>query len=200
MLDHLSNGRFILGLGRGLGRVEFEGLGVDMNASRELFVESAEMILDGLERGYCEYDGQVHQAGRGATSARARSRASAAAPTPRRCRPSRAAIMARLGLGLLIIPQKPWDVVADGAARPTASIYQQVNGAEAPPPIVAGWTFCDEDAGRAEEMARKYIGGYWQTVIEHYEIVGDHLTKTKGYESLRRACRRSRARPAAPTR
>ena len=28
MLDHMSNGRLILGLGRGLGRVEFEGFGV----------------------------------------------------------------------------------------------------------------------------------------------------------------------------
>ena len=35
MLDHMSNGRVILGLGRGLGRVEFEGFGVDMSDSRE---------------------------------------------------------------------------------------------------------------------------------------------------------------------
>ena len=58
MLDNLSNGRLILGLGRGLGRVEFEGYGVDMNISREYFVEAAQMILEGLERGYCEYDGK----------------------------------------------------------------------------------------------------------------------------------------------
>ena len=36
MLDNLSNGRVILGLGRGLGRVEFEGFGVDMNTSRDM--------------------------------------------------------------------------------------------------------------------------------------------------------------------
>ena len=35
-------------------------------------------------------------------------------------------------------------------------------------------------------MARRYIGGYWQTVVEHYEIIGDHLTTTKGYESYGR--------------
>ena len=63
MLDNLSNGRLILGLGRGLGRVEFEGYGVDMNTSREFFVEAAQMILQGLERGYCEFDGTVRQAG-----------------------------------------------------------------------------------------------------------------------------------------
>src|SRR4249920_1491392 len=33
MLDSMSNGRLILGLGRGLGRVEFEGYGADMNVS-----------------------------------------------------------------------------------------------------------------------------------------------------------------------
>jgi len=46
--------------------------------------------------------------------------------------------------------------------------------------------FCDEDAGRAEEKARQYIGGYWHTVLKHYELRGDHLAKTKGYESYAR--------------
>ena len=32
-------------------------------------------------------------------------------------------------------------------------------------------------------MAREYIGGYWNTVLKHYELVGDHLTRTKGYEN-----------------
>src|SRR6516225_12253847 len=59
VLDHVSNGRFVLGLGRGLGRVEFDGFGVSMDSSRERFTESAEMILTGLERGYCEYDGKL---------------------------------------------------------------------------------------------------------------------------------------------
>src|SRR5260221_12671391 len=34
-------------------------------------------------------------------------------------------------------------------------------------------------------MALKYIGGYWPTVAKHYEIVGDHLTKLRGYESYK---------------
>ena len=63
VLDHVSNGRFILGLGRGLGRVEFEGFGVDMTESRDRFAESAEMILTGLETGYLRVRRQVHQAG-----------------------------------------------------------------------------------------------------------------------------------------
>src|SRR5262249_36003146 len=57
MLDHISDGRLILGLGRGAGKVEFDGLSLPMNESRQRFVEAAEMMLRGLENGYCEYDG-----------------------------------------------------------------------------------------------------------------------------------------------
>ncbi|MEM7255127.1 MAG: LLM class flavin-dependent oxidoreductase, partial [Pseudomonadota bacterium] len=57
MLDNMSDGRMVLGIGRGLGRVEFDGFRVDMNTSRQRFVEYADMLLEGLENGHCEYDG-----------------------------------------------------------------------------------------------------------------------------------------------
>jgi hypothetical protein len=62
------------------------------------------------------------------------------------------------------------------------TIYRQVNGVDAPPPVSAGWTFCDRDPERARDMARRYIGGYYQTVLDHYQFQGDHLAHTKGYE------------------
>ncbi len=64
MLDHLSGGRLILGLGRGAGRTEFEGFGVDMGESRERFVEAATIVLEGLEQGYCEFSGKHYQQSR----------------------------------------------------------------------------------------------------------------------------------------
>src|SRR5229473_5132518 len=54
VLDHLSNGRFILGIGRGLARIEYEGFRLDQNEGRALFVEYAELILNALEKGYME--------------------------------------------------------------------------------------------------------------------------------------------------
>src|SRR5882672_9526074 len=57
MLDNISDGRLILGLGRGAGKVEFDGFRLPMDESRQRFVESAEMLLKGLESGWCEYDG-----------------------------------------------------------------------------------------------------------------------------------------------
>jgi alkanesulfonate monooxygenase SsuD/methylene tetrahydromethanopterin reductase-like flavin-dependent oxidoreductase (luciferase family) len=87
--------------------------------------------------------------------------------------------MARLGVGILIIPQKPWHEVAKELDT-YRTVYRQVNGVDAPPPISAGWTFCDPSPERARDMARRYIGGYYQTVLDHYQFAGDHLSRTKG--------------------
>jgi alkanesulfonate monooxygenase SsuD/methylene tetrahydromethanopterin reductase-like flavin-dependent oxidoreductase (luciferase family) len=183
MLDHMSNGRVILGVGRGLGRVEFDGFGVDQEESRQLFVESAQVIFQGLEKGFVELDGklvkQVRRELRPRPFKSFRGRSYAAAISPESSR-----IMAELGLGLLIIPQKPWPlVVTDLDAYRT--VYREANGVEAPPPIVGGWTYCDDNPARAEELARRYIGNYWTSVVSHYELVGDHLTKMKGYEAYK---------------
>jgi alkanesulfonate monooxygenase SsuD/methylene tetrahydromethanopterin reductase-like flavin-dependent oxidoreductase (luciferase family) len=180
MLDALSGGRLILGLGRGAGKVEFDGFRLSMDESRPRFVESAQMLLRGLETGHCEHDGRFVQQPRAAIRPAPfrtfRGRTYAAAVSPESAR-----VMAELGVGILIIPQKPWHEVARelDAYR---TIFREVNGAEAPPPIAAGWTFCDEDPDRARELAHRYIGGYFQTVLDHYRFADDHLAKTKGYE------------------
>lgn len=181
MLDNMSNGRVILGIGRGLGRVEFEGFGRDMNSAREYFTESAEMILEGLETGFCEYQGkhirQVRRELRPRPFKSFRGRTYAAAVSPESSQ-----IMAQLGVGILVIPQKPWEHV-DKELASYRETFRNVNGFDAPPPILAGWTYCDQSADRAEEMAVKYIGGYYHSVIQHYEMAGDHLKQTKGYEA-----------------
>ena len=180
MLDTISNGRLILGLGRGAGKVEFDGFRLPMDESRQRFIESAEMLLTGLERGWCEYAGtyvkQPRADIRPAPFKSFRGRTYAAAVSP-----ESAPIMAKLGVGMLIIPQKPWKEVATelDAYRTT---YREVNGTEAPPPIAAGWTFCDDNAERAREMAHRYIGGYFESVLAHYNFASDHLARTKGYE------------------
>ena len=66
MLDNLSDGRVVVGVGRGLARVEYAGFRLDMNESRRRFNESAEMLVQALEEGYAEFDGElVHPAPRG---------------------------------------------------------------------------------------------------------------------------------------
>ena len=180
MLDNLSGGRMIFGMGRGLGKIEYEGFRLEMGESRERFVEYAQAILDGLEQGYVEYEGKFYQQPKRDIRPRPfksfRGRTYAAAVSPESMR-----IMAELGVGILIIPQKPWEEVAK-ELKAYHEIYRQVNHEEAPPPIAAGWTFCDESEERAYEMARKYIGAYWDSVMEHYEFRDDHFKNYKGYE------------------
>jgi len=183
LIDHLSEGRFIFGFGRGLGRVEFEGFRVPMENSRGLFNESAQMILAGLESGTCEFDGEFVQQPR--RDLRPRPWKSFvgrtyAAGTSAESMP----IIARLGVGILIIPQKPWDAVAAELAE-YREVYRASQGEEPPATTCAGWVFCDEDGARAEEMARQYIGGYYNSVVQHYELQGSHLAGTRGYESYR---------------
>jgi alkanesulfonate monooxygenase SsuD/methylene tetrahydromethanopterin reductase-like flavin-dependent oxidoreductase (luciferase family) len=180
MLDNISGGRVILGLGRGAGRVEFDGFRLSMEESRPRFVESAEMLLRGLETGYCEYDGafvkQPRAAIRPAPFQTFRGRTYAAAVSP-----ESAPVMASLGVGLLIIPQKPWSEVAR-ELETYREVYRTVNAAEAPAPICAGWTFCDRDPERARAEARRWIGGYFETVLEHYHFERPDLGQTRGYE------------------
>ena len=123
-----------------------------MGDSRELFVEYGEALLKGLETGVMEYEGKhVKQ-----PPTAIRPRPFKTLPRPHLCggrrrRESRA-IMARLGVGLLIIPQKPWREV-EKELREYRTLYREMNGTDAPPPVSAGWVFVDESAERAREMA-----------------------------------------------
>lgn len=180
VLDALSNGRFIFGMGRGLGRIEFDGFNIPMAESRERFVEAAQMILQGLNTGYIEFDGKYYQQPkrelRPAPTRGFEDRVYAAAVSPESVE-----IMARLGAGILINPQKEWWEVGEDLAL-YRSQFRDIVGHDAPPPIVAGWVCCHEDEETAREMAENYIAKYYESVLVHYELAGRHFDETKGYE------------------
>ena len=180
VLDNLSQGRLVLGMGRGAGRVEFDGFRQDMEDSRPRFVESAQMVLEGLEQGYCEFEGdfvkQPRVDIRPTPYATFKGRTYAAAVSPESVE-----IMARLGIGLLVIPQKPWDTVQE-EIEGYKKVYRDINKEDPPAPVIAGWVACDPSLDRARQLAEQYIGGYWQTVLDHYRFHEDHLKGQKGYE------------------
>ena len=180
MLDHLSGGRAVVGVGRGLARVEFEGFKLDMTESRTRFAESTRLLVDALENGVAEFDGELIKQPRVDVRPKPfksfQGRTYAAAVSP-----ESSLALAQLGLGMLIIPQKPWSEV-EAELKAYREIFQEINGAPAPPPIVVGFTFCHEDEDRALEMAKEYIGNYWESIMDHYEFHSDHLKTTKGYE------------------
>lgn len=182
LLDHLSGGRMLLGLGRGLARVEYDGFRIDQNEGRQRFLEYAELVLSALENGYIEGGETIKQPRRDIRPYPLRSfrgRTYAAAVSPESM-----SIMAKLGVNLLVIPQKPWDVVQKDF-EVYRQVYREVHRIEAPPPLCAGFFFVDENADRAEEMAYTYIGGYYRTAMRHYEMTADHFGTKKGYEFYR---------------
>ena len=181
VLDHVSNGRSILGVGRGLGRIEFEGFRVNMGESRERFVEYTEALIQGLETGQIEYDGKFYKQPKIAVrpfpfaSFKGRFYASAVSPESSR-------IMARLGIGIMIIAQKPWDKTLEELEN-YREIYREMNnGEEAPQPLMVVFNCCHEDESIAQEMHVKYTRRYSLSALHHYEFANEGLADIKGYE------------------
>ncbi len=180
LLDHVSDGRYILGMGRGLARREFEGLRIDQNEGRQRFDEYAQLVLDALETGFMEGGATVKQPRREIRprpfkSFKGRSFAAAASADS-------VPVVAKLGLGMLVIIQKSWKLVTADMERYHA-LWKEFHPNEAPPkPFCSGFTFVDESADRAEELARKYLALNYRTALEHYEMLGKHFGELKGYE------------------
>jgi alkanesulfonate monooxygenase SsuD/methylene tetrahydromethanopterin reductase-like flavin-dependent oxidoreductase (luciferase family) len=60
MLDILSGGRAVFGMGRGLSRIEYAPFRIPMSESRARFDEAAAMIAAALETGWIEGDGPYY--------------------------------------------------------------------------------------------------------------------------------------------
>src|SRR5262245_51068978 len=137
VLDNLSNGRVMLGIGRGLGRIEFSGFCAAMSESRARFTEYAQAIMQGLETGHIErareYYKQPRIAIRRAPLRSFRDRTYAASVSPQSLE-----ILCRLGLGLLIIAQRPWETT-EAELRDYRVRFFAVNGRSAPKPIIASF-------------------------------------------------------------
>src|SRR4051794_286139 len=181
LLDHLSDGRVLFGMGRGLARREYAGFGISMDESRDRFDESARMVLDALATGYIEGDGPYFPQPR--TPIR---------PAPERSfdgrvycvamSPDSVLAAADLGARMVSFSQRPW-VDQAVAINTYKERFAAEHGRDAGPPVIRDFVFCDRDLARAEDMAQKYIAGYLASVMEHYELESDHLKNAKGYES-----------------
>ena len=181
-LDHYCDGRLTVGFGRGAGRTEFELLGVDMGESRERFMEATALIAESLEKGYAEYDGELfHQPRMPIRPAPHNSfvgRLYAGVASP-----GSIARMAEPGLGILIVPQRPWEDIREELAEYRA-LFRKFHGRDAPPAIGVAWVHCDENEARGRAAAEKWMTRYWRTVLAHYEYgKPERFEGVKGYEN-----------------
>src|SRR5439155_17470592 len=91
-------------------------------------------------------------------------------------------IMAKLGVGLFVTPQKPWEAVKKDF-EVYHNAWRQYHGATpAPKPLSGGFVFVDENKDRAEEMAMKWLSAQYKTVIKHYEMTSEQFGKQRSYE------------------
>ena len=179
VLDHLSRGRAMFGIGRGLAKREYDRFGVDMNEARDRFDESAEFILRGLETGIAESDGryypQAHAEIRPRPYASFKDRFYCVAMSS-----DSVPVCARLGARMMSFAQKPWEDMVPHFQR-YRDLFREHHGVAAPPPVCVDFLACDESAERAEALARDHMAKYYVTVMEHYEMAGAHFRNMKGY-------------------
>jgi alkanesulfonate monooxygenase SsuD/methylene tetrahydromethanopterin reductase-like flavin-dependent oxidoreductase (luciferase family) len=181
LLDHLSGGRAVLGLGRGLARREYAGFGIDMNESRERFDEASRMILEALDTGFIEGDGPFYPQAR--TEIRPRPRAGFRDRLYCVGMSSESVEQAALlGGRLTVFSQQLWEDFATGSLRAYRESFRKHHGREPLPPLTGDLMFCHADPKQAESLAMEYMPNYFRTIIQHYEIMGDHFKDVKGYD------------------
>ena len=183
MLDHQSRGRAVLGLGRGLARREFTAFGIDMEETRARFDEAARMIISAVETGFIEGDGPYYPQER--TEIR---------PRPLRSFKDRLYMIgnslpsveqaAILGARVAVFSQgTAWQEWADKNLTRYRELFNEHHGHDGPAPLIVDALFCDPSESRANLKATEFLTEYNGELRWHYELDGDHLAKTKGYES-----------------
>jgi alkanesulfonate monooxygenase SsuD/methylene tetrahydromethanopterin reductase-like flavin-dependent oxidoreductase (luciferase family) len=176
----MSGGRAILGMGRGLGRVEFNGLRVPMGESRRRFTEYSEAILEALETGFIEHDGELYKQPRTPIRPRPlgsfKGRTFASAVSPQSIE-----LMARLGVGIMVIAQKPWET-AEAELAAYRERYLELNGFEAPKPILVVVAGVHRDQKEAQRIRDVYLQRFARSTVQHYEFDNVGFADIEGYE------------------
>ncbi len=180
MVDHVSDGRLVVGLGRGLARMEYERFGIPMEEARDRFNEAAPMIVAGMETGIVEGHGKFYPQPR----AEIRPKPSRSFKDRFYCvsvSPDSIDVAVDLGAGMTTFIQKPAELHAPEIERYKKSFAARW-GRPAPTPILTDFVYCAPTRAAAEEGANRYISQYFLSLFKHYDFGGTHFAETKGYQ------------------
>lgn len=180
MLDHLSSGRARFGMGRGLSRKEFEAFdGIEMGQSRARFDESSLMIVEALETGFIEGDGPLYPQVRKEIRPRPlesfKDRTYAVANSPDSIEACAAA-----GAAMIMFAESNWEKRLPSIEH-YRSTFHDTHGRVAPPTMTADFTYCHPDEATAKEVGEEALANYLASLLEHYELSGEHLEELEGY-------------------
>ena len=181
MLDHLSEGRLILGMGRGAARREFKGFRVDLADSREMFDEAALIIMDGLETGYVEADTKWYKQPRVEVRPRpenwSRDRCVMVSMSP-----SSAEVAAQYGLKALRFSQGDWSKALP-EIQTYRSTFKELHGRTCPPFIISDFMVCFDSEKEVIEYTDKYFAAQFYQVSMHYEFGSEHFKNLPSYST-----------------
>ena len=186
LLDNVAKGRLRFGVGRGLSRREYAPFrGVEMDESRGRFDEGTAMVVEALRTGFIEGNGPYFPQPR--TEIR---------PRPERPFDDRfytvassddsVEAAARFAGRMTMFADRSWQHRLPSIERYRA-LYQEQHGRPAPPVMTADFCYCAPDAKQAAEGAHRYMGTYLASLLEHYEVMGDHFAVTEGYDAYAKA-------------
>lgn len=179
MLDVLSHGRCIFGFGRGAATVEYNGFRVPMDEARPRFVEAAKIVVGLLTHDRFAYDGEFYKIPEISVRPRPTSH-----PEQRfyasSVSPESAEIMAKLGFGVLVIPQRDWDTAAQDIRRYRDTAL--ATGHTPRPPICLINVSLSDSRDEAHELAQVHMGAMFDSIDNHYHFGDGHLNGVKGYE------------------
>jgi alkanesulfonate monooxygenase SsuD/methylene tetrahydromethanopterin reductase-like flavin-dependent oxidoreductase (luciferase family) len=193
LLDHVSGGRALIGFGRGLSRVEYEGMRIDQAEARQRFDESVAMVMRAMESGVIE-GGELFKQPRREIRPRPirtlRGRAFCAAGSP-----ASMVSAAKLGLGRLYLGQPmvaghaesrtPISrITGDDATDAWLTAWRAAHPAQEPvAPFASNLVFVDESGERARELSRVYSAKVLGAAVKNYEMTSEHHGTIKGYEA-----------------
>jgi alkanesulfonate monooxygenase SsuD/methylene tetrahydromethanopterin reductase-like flavin-dependent oxidoreductase (luciferase family) len=181
MLDILSEGRMILGMGRGAARREFKAFNVDLADSREMFDEAALIIMKGLETGIVEANGKWYKQPR--AEIRPRSEKSFKGRTVMvSMSPGSVEVAAQYGLKSLRFSQGQWERALP-EINGYRNLFKQIHGQDAPPFIICDFMACFDDKSKVIEYTDKYFSKLFSQVASHYEFGGEHFKSLPSYST-----------------
>jgi len=168
-------------MGRGLARREFHAFRGTMDESRQRFDEAAAMIVSALKTGFIEGDGPFYKQPR--TELR-----------PRPYRPIDGRIYAvassddsvvsaaKLNARMVMFADRPWPMRMP-AIQKHRELTRQLHGGAELPPLLADFCICTPTMNGAEDKARQYMGKFVESNFYHYELLGEHFSTVRGYDS-----------------
>ena len=184
-LDILSRGRVEFGFGRGFSPLEYQTFGVAMADSRALTEESLEVIRRTFAGGPVSFHGRRFHIERLDVLPRIVQR-----PHPpiwiAAVSPESFELAARLGVGVLVGPFKPWFMVKEDI-RHYREAWRRHHGEGAPTPFQnarVGMTlgvFCLEDGRRARALAGEGIVWFYRKLLEQTSPVLKRLCESYEY-------------------